>query len=69
MAGEMIEPALAKRRLRMSYEAWLAWDAGGTRSEWVDGEVVVFVSTSQRHWQIVFFLATLLTHDASTRHA
>jgi Uma2 family endonuclease len=62
MARELIEPAVAERRLRMSYEEWLAWDAGETRSEWVDGEVIVFMPTSERHWQIVFFLATLLTH-------
>ena len=61
MARELIEPAVAERRVRMTYEEWLAWDSGETRSEWVDGEVVVFVSTSQRHWQIVYFLAALLT--------
>jgi Uma2 family endonuclease len=61
MARELIEPAVAERRLRMTYEEWLAWAGGHEgKSEWVDGEVIVFSPTSQLHGQIVFFLATLL---------
>ena len=36
-------------RLAMTYEEWLAWPEGESKqSEWVDGEVVVFMPPSGR---------------------
>jgi hypothetical protein len=33
----------------MSYEAFLAWAPEGMRTEWRDGEGIVYVSASDRH--------------------
>ncbi len=68
MARELIEPAVAERRLRMGYDEWLAWRDQEFKSEWVGGEVIVFMATSRRHWQIIFFLADLLSHFVAFRH-
>ncbi len=67
MARELIEPPVAEQRLRMGYDEWLRWNPEGVRSEWVDGEVVVFVSTSRRHGLVVWFLAALLGHYVQFR--
>ncbi len=51
-------------RLRMSYDDYLDWhdrDAG-RRGEWVDGEVIVFMSTTYRHEELVTFLVSLLNY-------
>ena len=47
---------------RMTYEEYLTWydrDAG-RRGEWVDGEVIEFVTTSSRHQRFTTFLIALL---------
>lgn len=49
-----------ERRLRMSYPEWLAWDDGGRHSEWVAGEVIVFMPPPILHARILGFLAGLL---------
>ena len=65
MARELIEPAAAKPRLAMTYEAWLEWAGEQERkTEWVDGEVIVFMPTTVRHADVVGFLYTLLLHYA-----
>ncbi len=46
--------------LRMSYEEWLAWDYEGGLSEWVDGEVMIYMSASDEHQRVVEFLDRLL---------
>src|SRR3712207_2260668 len=46
-------------RLRMSYEEYLAW-SGDTRAEWVDGEVIVFMTAKKHHQRVVQFLAMLI---------
>lgn len=51
-------------RLRMTYDEYVDWydrDAG-RRGEWVDGEVIVFVSTTYRHERILIFIAAVLTN-------
>lgn len=51
----------AERRIPMSYEAWRAWpEAEGRQTEWVDGEVIVFVPSSIEHADLVLFLGSLL---------
>lgn len=47
-------------RLRMSYPAWLAWAGGGQQSEWVDGEVIVFMPPSVLHARVLGFLSGIL---------
>src|SRR5918992_1829479 len=61
MAQQTTEvPAASERRLRMSYEEFLAFGEDTTHAEWVDGEVTVFVPPSERHQDVLWFLATLL---------
>ncbi len=49
-----------ERRLRMTYDKFLAWGGSQSHAEWVDGEVIVFVPPGLRHQRIVAFLGTLL---------
>lgn len=62
MAQDVIEaPPLSERRLRMSYEAWLAWDGSdGRQTEWVDGEVIVSMPPDTIHHDLALFLAEVL---------
>ena len=61
MAQQTTEvPAASERRLRMSYEEFLEFGEETTHAEWVDGEVTVFVPPSERHQDVLWFLATLL---------
>jgi len=52
-------PGPGERRLRMSYEEFLAWADEDTHAEWVDGEVIVHMPPKDRHQDIVGFLYTL----------
>jgi Uma2 family endonuclease len=54
-----LAPPAQERRLRMSYEEFLAWADEDTHAEWVDGEVIVFMP-KPRHQDVVTFLVTLL---------
>lgn len=55
-------------RLRMSYDEWLAWDvAEGSMSEWVDGEVIVFMPPKIVHQRLLVWLSALL--GLFVRHA
>jgi len=46
----------------MTYEEWLAWPPAESRvTEWIDGEVIVFVPGSKLHQDIVGFLYVLLS--------
>ena len=47
------------RRVPMSYEAYLSYEES-VRSEWVDGEVVIYMPPKAEHQRIVEFLYTLL---------
>jgi len=64
------EPAVAAtapEKRKMTYEEFLAWADEDTLAEWVDGEVIVASPASQRHQQIVKFLARLLDTYVSSR--
>ncbi|MFN8493656.1 MAG: Uma2 family endonuclease [Caldilineaceae bacterium] len=54
-----LAPPTQEKRLRMSYEEFLAWANEDTHAEWVDGEVIIFMP-KPRHQDIVTFLVTLL---------
>ncbi len=45
---------------RMSFEEWLEWDYEGGLTEWVDGEVQIYMSATSEHQRIVEFLDRLL---------
>ncbi|MDP9364888.1 MAG: Uma2 family endonuclease [Chloroflexota bacterium] len=49
----------------MTYEEWLAWPDGESKqSEWVDGEVILFMPPKTVHALLGFFLARLLASYA-----
>ena len=48
------------RRLRMSYEEFLAWADEDVHAEWVNGEVIVHMPPKYTHQNIVAFLTSLL---------
>lgn len=56
------EDTVTLSTIPMSYEEYLEWYDGdaGRRGEWVDGEVIPFVTTSARHQRIHAFLFGLL---------
>ncbi len=65
MAHEVIDRGVVgAQRPRMGYDEWLRWNPEGVRSEWVNGEVIVFVPTTVRHADLVGFLYTLLSSYA-----
>jgi Uma2 family endonuclease len=61
MAKQLVDPPVAgEQRLTMGYEEFLAWWGEGTRGEWVNGEVIVFVSPTLRHQRLIGFVYDLL---------
>jgi len=48
------------RRVAMSYEAYMLQDFDGARTEWVDGEAIIYMSASKRHQVLVAFLTKVL---------
>jgi Uma2 family endonuclease len=56
-------------KLRMSYEDYERWVDDKTHSEWVDGEVTIFMPTIPRHARIVRFLLLLLGYVSELRQA
>jgi Uma2 family endonuclease len=52
------------RRLRMSYEEFLAWADEDTRAEWVDGEVIISMPPKLIHQELMLFLGGLLNRYA-----
>ncbi len=68
-ASAVDEDEIPERRMAMSYDEYIVWceSAEGNRGEWVDGEVIVFMTTSDRHQRISTFLIALLTNYLSLR--
>ncbi len=52
------------QRLRMSFEEYLARDFEGGLAEWVNGEVIVYMSATELHQRLVVFLVSLLQNYA-----
>jgi Uma2 family endonuclease len=50
-----------ERRLRMTYEEFLASEISESHAEWVDGEVTVFMPQNLQHHDIVVFLHQVLS--------
>jgi Uma2 family endonuclease len=55
-------------RLRMSYQEWLENVDEHAHTEWVDGEVIIYMPPTPPHQDAVFFLATLLRLFAELRN-
>ncbi|MFQ5812662.1 MAG: Uma2 family endonuclease [Anaerolineae bacterium] len=53
-------PPEETRRLRMTYEEFLAWADEDVHAEWEDGEVIIFMPPKTRHQDIGGFLYALL---------
>src|SRR5262245_722912 len=51
----VIEPT-TEVPLRMSYEAYKQWEHEGGLTEWVDGEVHIYMPPKDAHQKIVVFL-------------
>lgn len=54
-------PVVGERRFRMGYEEYLDWADEDVHSEWVDGEVTVFMPPSILHQRLLSFLHVLLS--------
>jgi Uma2 family endonuclease len=52
---------LGERRLKMSYEEYLAWPEEGVQAEWVDGEMIIFMPPITIHQKIAGFLYKLIS--------
>lgn len=53
--------AVGERRLKMSYDEFLAWGEEGAHAEWVNGEVVVFMPPNNKHQVAAGFFYTLIS--------
>ncbi|NJN67491.1 MAG: Uma2 family endonuclease [Chloroflexaceae bacterium] len=62
--GEREPAPTGERRLRMSYEQFLEWSDEDTHAEWVNGEVIVFMTPVIRHQRINGFLYSLISRFA-----
>jgi Uma2 family endonuclease len=60
MVQQLAQPAPTEPLPRMTYEEFLAWAVDHPHAEWVDGEVIEFMTVSWRHTQVVVFLVKLL---------
>jgi Uma2 family endonuclease len=61
-------PEAAERRLKMTYDEFLAWADEDVHAEWVDGAVTVFVPPSIRHQRLVSLLHYLVGLYADLRN-
>ena len=62
MAQPSVLPPLVRGEWTpMSYEAFLAWAPEGMRTEWTDGEGIVYSSASDRHQSVIGLVLALLS--------
>ena len=66
MVQQLAQPAASDPLPRMTYEEFLAWAVDHPHAEWVDGEVIEFMTVSWRHSLVVVFLIELV--GAYVRH-
>lgn len=55
-----VENEHTEQRIAMSYEDFLRTTDDGTQAEWVDGKVTVFMPPTNRHQDVLRFLAKLI---------
>ncbi len=55
-----LPPLTRGESIPMTWEEFLDWSPDEGRSEWIDGERIVYVSNSERHVKILVFLTELL---------
>src|SRR5215212_7124935 len=61
----MVQPTTLPPQVRgewipMTYEEFLAWSEG-MHAEWVDGEGIIFVTSSERHVRFLLLFTNLLS--------
>ena len=57
MTATTNEPTISgERRIKMSYEDFLAWPEQGIQAEWVDGEMIIFMPPKNLHQATVDFI-------------
>ncbi len=63
MAQQVVAPAASDReqRLVMTYDEFLEWADEDVHAEWVNGEVIVFMSPNDKHQAIIGLLYKLLS--------
>ena len=59
-ASKEAKPARPTETLRMSYEEWLRWAGEDNHSEWVNGEVIIFMPPKAPHQILISFLHYLI---------
>jgi Uma2 family endonuclease len=57
----ILPPLVRGKWTPMTYEEFLVWAPEGLRTEWTDGEGIVYVSNSDRHQWMIALFANLLT--------
>jgi Uma2 family endonuclease len=56
-----LPPLVRGEWIPMTYEEFLAWAPEGMRTEWTDGEGIVYVSASDRHQAVIELVLALLS--------
>jgi Uma2 family endonuclease len=56
-----LPPLVRGQWTKMTYEDFLAWAPEGLRTEWRDGEGIVYVSASDRHQAVIELVLSLLS--------
>ncbi len=65
MVQQTLLPLVRGQWIPMTYEEFLAWAPEGMRTEWTDGEGIIYMTVSDRHQAIVLLMASVL--DGFTR--
>jgi Uma2 family endonuclease len=55
-----LPPLVRGEWIPMTYEEFLAWAPHGPRTEWRDGEGIVYMTNSDRHQALILLVASLL---------
>ncbi|MEA2530931.1 MAG: hypothetical protein QOG89_2575, partial [Thermomicrobiales bacterium] len=66
MAHQTTLPQLVRGEwIPMTYEVFLDWAPDGLRSEWTDGEGIIYLTAGDRHQALILLLASTLDGCAS----
>ena len=67
MAQRTLAADRTDERLRMTFEEYLEWSGSDIRAEWVNGEVIIFLTPFVRHADVVGFVFNLLSYVVRKR--
>ena len=60
MAQQTLIPLVRGEWIPMTYDEFLSWAPEGMRTEWVDGDGIIYMTVSDRHQAIVLLMASVL---------